>query len=80
MIFLLVKSQYGGRKVDPFLLVVLLSSFSHSEVTFCLCDIYYRQCIEKLSFFVPIKQNGNKVPSDSWLSRPALQSEKLSEG
>ena len=54
--------------------------FSHTEVTFCLCDIYYRQCIGKLSYFVPIKQNGNKVPSDSWLSRPALQLEKLSEG
>ena len=29
--------------------------------------------------FVP-EQNGNKVASDSWFSRPAQQSEKLSEG
>ena len=45
-----------------------------------LRNIRYRQCIRKLFFFVSTKQNGNKVVGDSWLSRPALQSEKLSEG
>lgn len=45
-----------------------------------LRNIRCRQCIRKVPVFLPIKQNGNKVAGDSWLSRPALQSEKLSEG